>query len=273
VGAKIKRTDYESLSPDDRAQWIRSMVEVNRSRTFTDSQSGPHSADEELLVAVVTDLVELNPRWDLNRFGLFFGQSKRRLLGRDFPGRAQWLTVSRYGMGDWDAALTAVLQELAGILSEDPKRGKRWTKMVGKLGASPAPVEFIFREPVGSVRTLKTPYGDLSVAFGVTELSTANRTLGGRVISASRTHVELEEKPGVRHRLRIEEVHPDSGKLDRVVPLTKLVGYLTTVHFGKSSLERSGKTFYALEHISGRRVSVLAADGEKLIVKVDELTI
>jgi len=271
---EIERTDYGSLSPYDYAEWLDSMNPVDE-RDYWGKRYQARSEDEKLLSAIIRDAYLKNSREvhsGSSPFVVIFRDSKQVLTAPITSPRGCTILVSRYGLTDWDAALTAALQDLATLLLEEGQWTISWRELVRRLGVSPDPVRFQYREPVGSVAVLKTPYGDLPVIFGKTMLGTVGGAQSGVVIAASRTHVELEDRLGVVHRLRAEEVHPQSGRLDRVVPLTKVVGSLSTVRFGESSLERGGKTFYALEHLSGRRVSVLAADGEKLVVKVDELT-
>jgi len=281
MGIKLQPKDYEALSPADYAQWVDSLVLANSQKRHAPSLQ-PETDAERLLVAILTDLLDQyyrqlkDPRVHV---AVVLKRTKKTLAARERmdsgTGRHLYsqIAVSRYGFADWDAVLTAALQVVAAIVSEDPKRGKLYRRAAKKLGVAPEPVEFIFREPVGSATVLKTPYGDLPVIFGKTMLATADGERGGRVIAASLTHVELEQRQGVVHRLRAEEVHPDSGKLDCLVPSSKLVAYQYQVDFGKSSLERNGKTFYALEQISGTILSALAADGERCFVTADELTL
>lgn len=260
---EIKRTDYQSMSPDALTAWVEKLSTLR-------GDSSAQSPEERLLVAIVADIRELN-RDQFSREwqpGVVFSESKKRLIRWD----DFWhnIRVSRYGMSDWNSVLTAVLQEVAVRLSGDEKRGQGWADYAQALGVSPAPVEFIFREPFGSRGTVKTPYGPLDFTFGKDSITAPDGSWTGVPIAVVKDFVDIEDSSGQVHRVRGEEIHPHSGDLTKVLPVTKR-GIYADVHFGKSFVEEGGKRFYALYQISGVRVATLSADGLKSTARVMEL--
>lgn len=260
------------MSSTDLEVWVERLAATSNSNTKLWHYWHAKSAEEKLLAAIVTDILQLNGSRFLNfNMSVVFTESKTDLVLRD--DRWYQIKVSRYGMVDWDAVYTATLQEVAAILSWDYQRGQSWADYALALGVSLAPVEFIFREPYGSRGTVKTPYGPLDLTFGRDSITAPDGSWSGVPISIIKDFVNIEDRTGRVHRVRGEEIHPDSGKLTRVLPLSKTVGRAYRVRFGKSFIEDSGERFFALYQVSGSRVAVLSASGERRTVLARDLTL
>jgi len=268
---EIKRTDYQSMSPDALNAWVEKLSSASNNGAMLWDYWHAKSFEEKLLAAIVTDIRQRNQdQFPQLASKIVFSDSKKDLIFRDF--RWNDIRVSRHGMGDWDAVLTAVLQEVAVDTSEDQERGQAWADHARALGVSLRPVEFTFREPLGSRGTVKTPYGPLDLTFGQDWITAPDGSWGGVPIAIVKDFVDIEDKSGKIHRVRGEEIHPHSGDLSKVLPVTKRISY-TNVRFGQSFVEQDGKRFHALYRISGSRVAALSADGEKRTVEIKALTL
>jgi len=268
---EIKRTDYQSMSPDALNTWVEKLSSASNSNSKLWNYWHAKSFEEKLLAAIVTDIRQRNQ----DQFPQFTGQlvftdTKKSLVNWD----DYWshIRVSRHAMGNWDAVLTAVLQEVAFELSGDEARGQDWADHARALGVSLRPVEFTFREPLGSRGTVKTPYGPLDLTFGQDWITAPDGSWGGVPIAIVKDFVDIEDKSGKIHRVRGEEIHPHSGDLTKVLPVTQRICY-TNVHLGKSFVDEAGKRFYALYRISASRVGTLSADGEKSIARITDLNL
>lgn len=253
--------DYRSLSPEELAEWIEAEVASNQSRAGLHSYWQPKTEKERLLTAIVSSCAD-----DSYGFSLIFGRSKTKLISYD-PRRG-WIELSRYALADWDLAFDAIMQIVAELLTGYERETDQWHRAVAKLGASPKLRELVVRDPLGRRDSMATPYGPLDFTVGRTQFHT-EEGLGGVVIAANRELITIEAKDGSIHRLRAERLHPDSGRLDRVIRRIQTF-HGESVHFGESYVEKDGKRYYAIEWIS-HRVMALAKDGSRLTPLATEL--
>lgn len=264
----ITPKDYRSLSPEELAEWIDAGVKANQDRTgIGDSYWQPQTEQERLLTAIVSGIAEDSA----HNFGLIFGLSKNKLIS--YIPRPKWIEISRYALTDWDVAFDATMQVVAERITGGHRRNAiEWRNAVKALGASTQLHKLVVRDPVGEYGSMVTPYGPLDYTIGKTQLHTDDG-ISGVVIAANREILTIEAKDGSIHRFRAERLHPDSGKLNRVIGRTK-TRKGQTVHLGKSNVVnvKDGKRYYAIEWISPYRVMALAKDGSRLSPKATELS-
>lgn len=260
------RTDYSSLSSEALDLWLEERSALVKA-PWPDRWQ-PSSEDELLLQAVISDALG-----DLAEdYTVVFGKSRNDLVRTYvYPNRIE---VSRFVLEDWDLAFDLAMQEVARglLLSVGGYSRAARQKMAARLGAlGRESSEFVYRGEHGKLVTLSTPYGPLAVVLGVDQFSSTVSGVSGLVVDGFGEWVSLEDAQGKAHRIRAEEIHPESGDLNEIIQHRAQVGGHAVVYGESFANGPDGEALYALYRISPSKIAVISESGTRSTVAPAEL--